>query len=81
MIIDLLNYKEFSTWIIYLIFILLIIIFINRKNREEFIFMPWNMSTRFYPSYDIRGYPYIPFMYITPYNYYANGEYKINKIK
>lgn len=27
------------------------------KNKENFMFTPWNMGTRFYPSYDIRGYP------------------------
>ena len=79
--IDLLNYKEPSSLIIYLIYILLIKIFIDSyKNKEHFIFMPWNISTRYYPSYDIRGDPRInyPVFYLTPYNYSANGNYNTN---
>ena len=91
--IDLFNYRNYSSWFIYLILILIIIIIIN-KNQENFILMPWNMSTRHYPMYDIRGYPPIhrflnqsvnnflyPFMYLTPYNYSASGEYIIKPIK
>ena len=60
------------------------------KNKEHFIFMPWNMSTRFYPSYDIRGdpridYPFMypwnyPIFYLSPYNYGVDGNYNINPI-
>jgi hypothetical protein len=81
--IDIFNYKEFSSWIIYLIIYFTIILIIN-NDKEHFIFMPWNMSTRFYPSYDIRGYPYIyppyPFIYLTPYTFNADGSYNVKPI-
>ena len=85
--IDLLDYKLLSTWIIYLIFYLIMIMIINSyKTKEDFVYMPWNMSTRYYPSYDIRGdvYPNIYpwnypiryiFPYLTPNNYGADGKY------
>ena len=51
----------------------------NYRYREDFIFIPWNISTRYYPSYDIRGdpihsnpliYPYnYPILYLSPYTY------------
>ncbi len=94
--IDLLNYKLISTWIIYLIFFLIIILIIEsykNKSKEHFIYMPWNMSTRYYPSYDIRGDPhYYPhlypwnypvpyvFPYLTPNNYGADGKYTTNSV-
>jgi len=64
--------KKYETWIFIFIFTLITIIAIdtiyinknkNKKNNkllkaiENFVFTPWNMGTRFYPSYDIRGYP------------------------
>ena len=69
----------------YIIIIILIIIILSPHygdNIENFIYMPWNNSTRFYPSYDIRGYPYVypPKMYLTPYNYTTTGEYIIDLI-
>ena len=78
--IDLLNTRILSTWIIYLIFFIIIIMIIdNYRYREDFIFIPWNISTRYYPSYDIRGdpihsnpliYPYnYPILYLSPYTY------------
>jgi hypothetical protein len=58
------------------------------KSIEQFMFMPWNMPTRHYPSYDIRGYPtiypwnyarpQIPLFYWYPYFYEANGKYTYN---
>ena len=60
----------------------------NRYNTENFMFTPWNMGTRFYPSYDIRGYPLIypwnypypglPQIYFSPYFYESNGNYTYN---
>jgi hypothetical protein len=67
--------------------IIIILYFIYNKNNivENFLFTPWNMSTRLYPSYDIRGYPYIypwnypypnlPYLLWSPYFYKANGKY------
>jgi len=78
--IELFNYKKSSTWLIWLI----IYIIITNNNIEHFIYMPWNISTRFFPSYDIRGYPYIypqyPLMYLTPYNFNASGDYTVSPI-
>jgi hypothetical protein len=86
--IDLLDYKRLSTWIIYIIFFFIIDMIINNHNyhnKEHFLFMPWNMSTRYYPSYDIRGYPFMypwnyPIFYLSPFNYEADGKYNINPI-
>ena len=78
--INIFDYKDFSTWIIYIIIFLTILLIIN-KDVEHFIFMPWNMSTRFYPSYDIRGYPYIYPMYLTPYTFTADGSYNVKANK
>ena len=61
---EFLNLKKKSTWILIFIFSLIFFIIIdsyskkNKENKENFTFLPWNMGTRFYPSYDIRGYPY-----------------------
>jgi hypothetical protein len=58
---EFLNLKKQSTWILIFVFSLIFFIVIDsysRKNKERFTFVPWNMGTRFYPSYDIRGYPY-----------------------
>ena len=57
-----LDLKKQSTWIMIFIFALVFVIVIssNKKagpDKEDFTFLPWNMGTRFYPSYDIRGYP------------------------
>lgn len=56
--------------------------------KENFVFTPWNMGTRFYPSYDIRGYPQLypwnypypglPYLYWSPFFYEANGKYTID---
>ena len=68
--------------IIFLILVLVLKLFTQTKNIERFIGIPWNIGTRFFPMYDIRGYPYIyppfPLMYISPYNFSANGDYIIN---
>jgi len=66
-------FENKSIWIFIFIFILIIISIdaidiVDKKNQnrsknkilraiETFVFTPWNMGTRFYPSYDIRGYP------------------------
>ena len=57
-----LDLKKQSSWFtIFIIFLILAIIITeyNKQNvgKEDFTFVPWNMGTRFYPSYDIRGYP------------------------
>ena len=72
-------------FILILILLLIILSLSNSDNIENFLLMPWNNSTRFYPTYDIRGYPYIyqnypPKMYLTPYNYTASGNYIIDLI-
>lgn len=57
---EFLDLKKQSTWIIIFIFSLVFVVIITSKNKreqEDFGFLPWNMGTRFYPSYDIRGYP------------------------
>ena len=76
--------------IIIIVTVLLYIIYKydKKKNLEKFMFMPWNMGTRFYPSYDIRGYPLIypwnypypglPSIYFSPYFYDSNGNYIYN---
>jgi hypothetical protein len=47
-----------SFLIVGLIFIIIISGYANKSSlNENFAFMPWNMGTRFYPSYDLRGYP------------------------
>ncbi len=75
--------------IIFFVILLLFIIYKHdNKNIENFMFAPWNMGTRFYPSYDIRGYPLIypwnypyagnPYIYFSPYFYESNGKYTYN---
>lgn len=53
------------------IIIIAIILYIIYKQTVKEDFLPWNMGTRFYPSYDLRGYPYgvrgYPLIY--PWNY------------
>lgn len=76
---------KFNT--ILFILVLLIILFLFKENKENF--MPWNIGTRYMPSYDIRGYPLLfpwnyrpydfPFPYLTPYFYDINGKYQVNK--
>ena len=67
--------------IVFFIILLVLKLFIYNKNVEKFIIMPWNIGTRFFPMYDIRGYPNIyppyPFVYFFPNNYSANGEYTV----
>lgn len=51
-------------------------IFHRTLNKEHFWL--WNYPTRYYPSYDIRGYPYIiPPLYLSPYYYGTDGSYNI----
>jgi len=67
---NLLDLKKQTTWIVIFIFSLIFIIGINsiktnktnktNNNKENFYFSPWNMGTRFYPSYDLRNYPPMP---------------------
>lgn len=64
MMFEFLDLKKQSTWIIIFIFSIVFVIIITSSkqyskfhNKENFGFLPWNMGTRFYPSYDIRGYP------------------------
>ena len=40
-----------------LIVLYVVYTYINRQNIENFAFIPWNMGTRFFPSWDLRGYP------------------------
>lgn len=84
------NLNKLSTYLILLLIILVIksIIINSKQTKEDFVFTPWNMGTRFYPSYDIRGYPVIypwnypfpgtPYLYWSPYFYEATGKYTKN---
>jgi hypothetical protein len=57
---ELFNLKKTSKWFVLLIIVIIIyILYSNVKSsvKEDFAFVPWNMGTRFYPSYDLRGYP------------------------
>jgi hypothetical protein len=59
-LLELFNLKHTSKW--FIIFIIILFIYILYQNaspniKESFGFVPWNMGTRFYPSYDLRGYP------------------------
>lgn len=83
------NIKDpFTIYMMILLILVLILIFNKSKYIENFMFTPWNMGTRFYPSYDIRGYPQIypwnypfpgiPFLYWSPYFYEADGKYFFN---
>ncbi len=69
--------------IIFIIFIICILSLFDSDSIENFIYMPWNNSTRFYPTYDIRGYPnvYPPRMYLSPYNYTTTGDYITDLIR
>lgn len=54
------NINNIPDWVVIFIVILLIcLLYQNTTNRikEGFAFIPWNMGTRFFPSYDLRGYP------------------------
>lgn len=68
---------------ILIIFTIIILFFLFKNNSEHFI--PWNFGTRFVPSYDIRGSPFLypwnypPFPYNSPYFYDIDGKYRINK--
>jgi hypothetical protein len=85
--IELFNFNKLSTYIIWFVIIIIIKLIFTKfhNNQENFMFGPWNMGTRFYPSYDIRGYPLIypwnypfpgtPYLYWSPYFYEASGKY------
>ena len=86
---DLQQYLIIGILVLFIIFSFLYI-GIDHSNLEQFgSFIPWSMGTRFYPTYDIRGYPYIspwnypyagyPFLYFSPYFYEANGKYLKDK--
>jgi len=64
---------------LFIIFITLILIYIIYNDalytKEDFAFVPWNMGTRFYPSYDIRGYPRDTQMFSHPLIYPWNYPY------
>jgi hypothetical protein len=66
--------------LLFILGILVIYIFYKTINKEHFWI--WNQPTRYYPSYDLRGYPYInphhptP-LYLSPYYYGPNGSYNI----
>lgn len=67
--------------ILLILFLIILFVLIDRYIYEDFIIMPFNMATRYYPTYDIRGYPYIPyiknfFISLSPYYYMADGSYK-----
>lgn len=71
--------KIFLLFILGILVILVICIFYKKINKEHFWL--WNYPTRYYPSYDLRGYPYIippPLpLYLTPYYYGADGSYNM----
>lgn len=56
---------------------LIICIFYKSSYKEHFWL--WNQPTRYYPSYDLRGYPYIipPILYLSPYYYGSDGSYNV----
>jgi hypothetical protein len=66
--------------LLFILGILVISILYKTINKEHFLI--WNQSTRYYPSYDLRGYPYIippppPPLYLSPYYYGSDGSYNI----
>lgn len=62
-----------------IIFIIIILLFNLYNNNIEHYIPIWNIGTRFYPVYDIRGYIYpYPYLYFSPYYYTADGKYKKN---
>ena len=63
--------------LLFILGILVICIFYKKINKEHFWF--WNYPTRYYPSYDLRGYPYIipPPLYLSPYYYSSDGSYNM----
>jgi hypothetical protein len=71
--------KKIISFMTILAIIIILIIIYHKSNIFENFF--WNYPTRFYPSYDLRGYyglfPYnYPFFpYISPYYYGASGQY------
>ncbi len=81
---NLFDFNKLSTWLLWLLIVYVLIMLYRKSNGVEH-FIPWNMGTRFYPSYDIRGYPYLypwnypypslPYLYSSPYFYEANGKY------
>ena len=48
---------KWLTIVMILMIIYIVYIYINKKYIENFAFVPWNMGTRFFPSWDLRGYP------------------------
>jgi hypothetical protein len=82
------NFIYFTIILISLIFIFIIVNLSQNKNKEGFSFMPWNIGTRFYPTWDIRGDPNVyPWnyqfnsnvVYTTPYFYRADGKFVNDK--
>lgn len=64
--------------LLFILGILVICIFYKKINKEHFWL--WNYPTRYYPSYDLRGYPYIippPPLYLSPYYYSSDGSYNM----
>jgi hypothetical protein len=66
--------------LLFILGILVISILYKTINKEHFLI--WNQPTRYYPSYDLRGYPYIippppPPLYLSPYYYGSDGSYNI----
>lgn len=48
------------TLVMILMIMYIVYVYINKKhinNLENFAFVPWNMGTRFFQSWDLRGYP------------------------
>lgn len=63
------------------------------KNVEHFgLYFPWNLPTRYFPSYDLRGYPqifpwnwtfpkyYSNLLYWSPFTYEADGKYVVDPV-
>jgi len=84
-----LSYKK--KLFVFIFFVIILIIAIKILfNRKEHFFTPWSIGTRFFPSYDIRGYPGnypqifpwnypwpgIPWLYWSPYFYEVDGKYR-----
>lgn len=73
--------------VIFVIVIAILFVFDKSDVKEDFRVWNWNYPTRYYPSYDLRGYPYVytfpwnwpyPFPYWSPYYYSAGGRYLYN---
>lgn len=77
--------KLLPLFVIFIIVIIVFFVFNNSDVKEDFYV--WNYPTRYYPSYDLRGYPYAytfpwnwyyPLPYWSPYYYGAGGKYFYN---